>query len=1035
MSRAWSGVSTIAILTVASVILVPSVPQMSAAAPTQAAPLNDDNSLWRMDVVRTDATGVILEVLQAPGDPAIEVLKGSRCPEFPSREADLHSAGAGGGLFREEVSPSWLIGVPEHGSSAVFVEVVDAQVLPLCLDKHIEPAAQALAAKDDRIVSLAPAGTLRGQPVSRVTVRMMAPVGDGCSVVLRTRVRFGVRYAHPESVSVYGHHGGGFAPLLSVLPNAEALPRRELRVGQEPLAESHQAYSCSGSLGGEADAAPGDPRALRIVVDRGGPFAVTGDDLAGAGWNLSTTDQRAISLEVAGVELPMQVVGGEDGSLDATDSVVFYGEAMDGLYTRENVYWLRPEGAGHRMGTRLVPPDRSKRPASTFRQVLHFEEDATYFASMRTEDPNDRWLWGPAIQAPATRDFTFNVQAPPGEADDTMLVVRLYGRTADASVTPDHRVILQLNGVLFHNFSFDGIGAYLTEVEVPQGTLRFGANTLTIGLPGGSGAFADAVALDWFEVSYNARFRSDGSTLEFGSLDTGQSTFALQGFHSPSVSLLDITDTRAPVLLLGAEIDGGDDSGYTLRFTDPSDGARRYLAFTTDAVRGPTRIERNAPSSLLSSDHGADYVVVTHPDFSDALRPLLARRRSSGLRVEEVLIQDIYDEFSFGVFDPRAIRRFLQYAYDCWKAPVPTYVLLVGESSLDYRGAYGTEQRNFVPSVQVPVEMSGGLGAVTSDLWFANLDSDERDVLPEVLLGRLSVSTSKQTEDVVSKILLFDDVPPGADWQRQVVMIADDDGGGAFEPFSESLIDVMPSEVVANRIYAARRPADSDISSDIRQAVHDGALVVNYVGHGNVDLWGPWRGGGFIFDNGDIAKLGNGAKLPLLTASTCMNGWIDHPLKPVSMAELWLTHSGGGGIAAWSPSGFTGTANERVLFKTLMAGLYDGRGLSIGSLTGEAIVAAHAEATAADDTIRQFILLGDPALVISGVAVASPSTSTPSATCPSTTPTASPSPTPQATERPRSRLFIPFSWRHGYSEGRSSRRTHPSLPGELTAQR
>ena len=63
----------------------------------------------------------------------------------------------------------------------------------------------------------------------------------------------------------------------------------------------------------------------------------------------------------------------------------------------------------------------------------------------------------------------------------------------------------------------------------------------------------------------------------------------------------------------------------------------------------------------------------------------------------KVDIEDIYAEFSYGIFDPRAIRKFLQYAYHNWQQPAPTYVLLVGDATNDYQNCHQLEKKNIVP--------------------------------------------------------------------------------------------------------------------------------------------------------------------------------------------------------------------------------------------------------------------------------------------------------------------------------------------------
>ena len=53
-------------------------------------------------------------------------------------------------------------------------------------------------------------------------------------------------------------------------------------------------------------------------------------------------------------------------------------------------------------------------------------------------------------------------------------------------------------------------------------------------------------------------------------------------------------------------------------------------------------------------------------------------------------VEDIYDEFSYGVLSPQGIKDFLTYTYQNWVSPVPQYVLLVGDSTYDPKDNFGT---------------------------------------------------------------------------------------------------------------------------------------------------------------------------------------------------------------------------------------------------------------------------------------------------------------------------------------------------------
>ncbi len=87
--------------------------------------------------------------------------------------------------------------------------------------------------------------------------------------------------------------------------------------------------------------------------------------------------------------------------------------------------------------------------------------------------------------------------------------------------------------------------------------------------------------------------------------------------------------------------------------------------------------------------NGADYILITHPDFYDAVQPLADYRHGQGLRVKRIDVQDVYDEFNAGLADPEAIRSFLEYAYTNWQAPAPAYVVLVGDGNVDPKNYQG----------------------------------------------------------------------------------------------------------------------------------------------------------------------------------------------------------------------------------------------------------------------------------------------------------------------------------------------------------
>ena len=151
---------------------------------------------------------------------------------------------------------------------------------------------------------------------------------------------------------------------------------------------------------------------------------------------------------------------------------------------------------------------------------------------------------------------------------------------------------------------------------------------------------------------------------------------------------------------------------FTTNWTDTSTGTHTYIALTKNRFLKPLSITPDKPSNLHSLTNGADYIIITHADFQSAIQPLadFARRKilpSTGkFRVKVVDVQDVYDEFSGGVFDAQAIHDFLAYAYANWQPPKPSYVLLVGDGNLNLRNYPLSHQPNFIPPYMKLVDPS-----------------------------------------------------------------------------------------------------------------------------------------------------------------------------------------------------------------------------------------------------------------------------------------------------------------------------------------
>ena len=308
---------------------------------------------------------------------------------------------------------------------------------------------------------------------------------------------------------------------------------------------------------------------------------------------------------------------------------------------------------------------------------------------------------GSPIFAPA--EIQVPVQAPHAAAGEATLRARLVANSS-APVDPDHHLILSINGAQIADEKWDGAGPHVITATVPSGIVRPGENTVTLKAPGDTGAPADSSVLDWVELTYPRELALDEGELTFA----GQAEAYDLATSGELAALWDITDPAAPVALSDYERQGG-----RVRFA--SDGApRRFLAATTAGLRQPAAIIPVAGGGLRDMPGGADLIIVTVPQFREALQPLVAARQKQGLRVAVVDVEQIYDTFSDGEPGPEAIRAFVQYARTHWTAPAPRYLLLAGDASYDPRGYLGGAEQDLVPTqlVQHRVLRLDGVGCV-----------------------------------------------------------------------------------------------------------------------------------------------------------------------------------------------------------------------------------------------------------------------------------------------------------------------------------
>ncbi|MEK6283394.1 MAG: C25 family cysteine peptidase [Acidobacteriota bacterium] len=664
--------------------------------------------------------------------------------------------------------------------------------------------------------------------------------------------------------------------------------------------------------------------ALKLAVRADGWYRVAQPSLVAAGLD-PNADIRNLQLFADGIEVPIKINSSNtSGPLAAGDSVEFYGVALNTPSTDTREYWLiSGSNVGSRISAQTLKVPGPIGGLRSFDYTVERRERLIYFSGLLNGDTEN--FFGRVINtAPVSQTISIRHL----DADDTtgpQLEVALQGVTLQ-----EHAVTVLVNGTEVGTMNFSGFSNTVTQFPVSAGVLRDGDNTVTLQRTNGISL------VDYLRLTYPHTYEAENNQLQF----TVRGRARVSGFTVPRIFLVDITDPNA-VRVFNPKVEKVP-GGYA--FSVNTLETRTFLALTDQGARQPFAIRRNEPSNWNASTQGANLVIITPGSFRDTVEPLAQLRRSQGLSVAVVAIQDVYDEFSFGAHTPRAIRDFLEWAGDNW-ARAPRFVLLAGDGSYDPRDYLGNAEKDLVPVRSIDTAIM----ETVSDDWFVDFDDNG---VADMAIGRLPARTTAELNTMISKIVGYS---PSNETQN-ALMVADKMDAKTnfdFEAAANELGTLLPASIGTQKIFRGDNPS-STVRDQIVGAINQGPLLVNFIGHGSVEVWT----GGPILSTTDARAFQNGTRLSVFLMMTCLNGYYQNPGRE-SLAESLLRANTGGAVAVWASSGMTEPRPQFDVSRSAYQQLFGSEQLTLG----EAIRRSKMGSTDRDVS-RTLIFLGDPSMKI-----------------------------------------------------------------------
>lgn len=707
---------------------------------------------------------------------------------------------------------------------------------------------------------------------------------------------------------------------------------------------------------------------LKITTREKGIYIITYQDFKKMQYIPESIDPRSLRVFHKDEEIPAYIKGEDDGEFNSNDFLIFYADEVVSEYTRNNKYFLKYGNVnGLRMKSAEGTPLDSENAVLKFKNKIHFEESIEYI-KYSFGDNSDHWYWS-KLTPEVKKNIPFTISNPSQDGDNVSITVNFRGFTYNYSDTANHHAKVAINGVVsLGDAYFVGQDEFAAEYIISDTNLFDGDNYLTVENPGDTDApgYLDIFLFDSFDLEFKQKLLAISDELEFISAGINKDTFETGGFSNGDIWAFNITDAESPEIITGTVIksylDANQYNRYKIYFSDLSDEQKIFYLLSDGQFRKPLKIAPAGNSNLKDESNGADYLVITHDKFFNTVKSLVKFRKKLGLKSKAVKVSDIYEEFGGGIPDAHAIKEFIKYTYEHWD-PVPTFVLLVGDTVIDYKNYLGYGRKSYIPAKLLDSRFEA---EYPSDSWFVEVNGD--DILPDMLIGRIPANNSAEIKEVIKKIKKYENGGYAKDWQKNIIFVADNNGTEFEDALNFLNYTYVPSDFNVKKIYLSgysdcTNDDCSVVTDDILKSINDGALITIYSGHGNVNNWA----GELALETSDIDGLKSGGENTFMVALNCNNGYFVRLGEEFSLGEkvVMAGRKGRkgrkGAIGSFVSSGLGYSGEHKILSQELFSLIFKDNENQIGYLTTEAKISSYVRGIS-DEIIKFFLLFGDPAI-------------------------------------------------------------------------
>jgi len=488
--------------------------------------------------------------------------------------------------------------------------------------------------------------------------------------------------------------------------------------------------------------------------------------------------------------------------------------------------------------------------------------------------------------------------------------------------------------------------------------------------------------LDYLRASYLRNLQMSGSQLAFRPSRSGDVRFTLAGATSSTIVWRVTSD--AGIEQVAATFDAAS-STLSIPFSSATTSSSAWrseelVALNPEANFPSPTIHGAIANQDLHNLTGVQLVIIVPTSgrlTSQARRLAALHEQLDGMTCAVVTAQEVYNEFSHGTPDLTAMRLFVRHLYNAESNDTLRLrnLLMFGGGVWDNRmvtsALSGLSPDDYLPCYESEASLSTTSSYVLEE-YPALIDESRTtsllNIQPSIGVGRIPVNTLAEATTVVDKLEAYLLNTETGSWKNTLVFLCDDgndnvhmkDGDAVIAQTSAHYPDYLYRRIywdAYNREQTATGNGYPDVQDAIAKQITDGALIMNYTGHGAAYMLSHEK----VIRINDFAEWSS-PRLPLWITAAC-------DVSPFDMYEdnigtTGLLNPDGAAIGFVSTARTVYSTPNQALNRAFMTHVL-ADSLNRPVTIGEALAMAKSDlALTSSSPINRaaFVLLGDPAL-------------------------------------------------------------------------